>query len=387
MERWLSKSRVLLGVCGVLLIAALNRGDPMVYGMFLFLAVVSFLGFLLPWLSLQSTTIHLMASEREITENTGCDLNMVVERKTRWPAFMVNIETEWAWASQRLVLSQTLPIVPVGRTTDLGQLAQFPCRGYYELMAVRLSSGFPLGLIRAQRSVWRPQVHLHVLPKGQVVQWPLPWEATDDPLGELTVRRTGSSFELGMLRTYQYGETLGRVSWRASARAGKLVIQHFQQSGSIRLRVVVDVPDEPDMGDPDSAGEQAIRLAAGVCDAALGSRAQLWLYLASNVQALHDATTVGRALAQAMPSDTGLMQSMAQVAIDAARGEQVAVVISSHFPAQPLLTPLSTLVAQGCRVLVCIALGRRTQPPELAQANLLQQTLEQAGFGTLMEAA
>lgn len=386
MERWLSKSRVLLGLCGVLLVAALNRHDPMVYGMFLFLAVVSFLGFVLPWLSLRSTTVRLDSGEREVTEGTHCDLNLLVERKARWPAFMVAVETEWAWASQRLVLSQTLPVVRAGRTPDLGQSVRFACRGHYELLAVRLSSGFPLGLIRAQHSVSRPQVHLYVLPKAQEVQWPLPWDVTDDPLGELTTRRTGHSFELGLLRPYQYGDALGRVSWRASARAGELVIQHFQQSGSVRLRVVVDVPREPALGDANSAGEQAIRLAAGVCDAALAHGAQLSVYLAADAPPLRDTPAIRRALASAMPSDAGLMPSLAQVAAETAAGEQVAVVIGSNFPAQELLAPLSALAAQGARVLVCIAQGRRATARELAQARLLKQTLEQAGFATYMEA-
>ena len=387
MERWLSKSRVLLGLCGVLLIAALNRRDPMVYGMFLFLAVVSFLGFFLPWLSLRATTVQLVPSDREVTEGSGCDLNLLVERKARWPAFMVAVETEWAWASQRVVLSHTLPVVRAGRAQDLGQWVRFPCRGHYELMAVRLSSGFPLGLIRAQHSLARPQIHLHVFPKAQAVQWPLPWEVTDDPMGEHTTRRSGPSFELGMLRPYQYGDALGRVSWRASARAGELVIQHFQQSGSIRLRVVVDVPHEPAFGNPDSAGEQAIRLAAGVCDAALAHDVQLWVYLPDNAQPLCDAAGIRRALAQAMPADGGLLASVAQAAGETAAGEQVAVVISSDFPAQLLLAPLSALAAQGARVLVCIAQARRSAEPALKQAHLLKQELERAGFATFMEAA
>jgi len=147
----------------------------------------------------------------------------------------------------------------------LGGVVHFPCRGFYQLNAVRLSSGFPLGLVSAQHGLPRPQIALHVLPKPLPVHWPLPWDVTEDPQGELSTRRMGQSFELGMLRPYQQGESVGRVSWRASARVGELVIQHFQQSGSMRLRVLVQAPSAPAWGDADSAGEQAIRLAAGVC--------------------------------------------------------------------------------------------------------------------------
>lgn len=387
MERWLSRSRVLLGLCAVLLIAALNRQDPMVYAMFLFLGVVSVLGFLLPWLSLRSTTVRLNAAgDIEVMEGAACNLNILIERAALWPAFMVDIETEWEWASQRIVLSQTVPVIRAGRAPDLGRLIQFPCRGHYELIAVRLSSGFPLGLIRARQTVSRPQIYMRVLPKAQPVRWPLPWDITEDPLGELTTRRMGQSFELGMLRPYQHGESVGRVSWRASARVGELVIQHFQQSGSVRLRVAVEVPHGTSLGDAVGAGEQAIRLAAGVCHAALDNSAQLFLYLEHLAEPVCDASAVLATLAEAEPSRNGFFPVIARMANATTPGEQVAVVVSSTCPAPELVLALAALAAQGCRVVVCIALGRRQVPLELAQAKALKQTVQQAGFTTLMEA-
>jgi uncharacterized protein (DUF58 family) len=387
MERWLSKSRVLLGLCAVLLMAALNRQDPMVYAMFLFLGVVSVLGFLLPWLSLRSTTVRLDgAADIEVMEGADCNLNILVERTAPWPAFMVDIETEWEWASQRIVLSQTVPVIRAGRAPDLGRLIQFPCRGRYELIAVRLSSGFPLGLVRARHTLSRPQIHLRVLPAAQPVQWPLPWDITEDPQGELTTRRMGQSFELGMLRPYQHGDSVGRVSWRASARVGELVIQHFQQSGSVRLRVAVEVPHGTSLGDATGAGEQAIRLAAGVCHAALNNSAQLFLYLEHQTEPVRDASAILPALAEAEPSGNGFFPVLARVTHATAPGEQVAVVVSSTCPGPELVLALGALAAQGCRVVVCIALGRRKVPLELAQAKALQKALQQAGFATLMEA-
>lgn len=386
MERWLSKSRVLLGLCGVLLVAALNRQDPMVYGMFLMLAVVSVLGLLVPWLSLRSMTVRLgEAFELDVMEGDDCDLGILVERTAPWPAFMVDIETEWEWASQRMVLRQTVSVIRRGRAPELSRLVQFPCRGNYELVAVRLSSGFPLGLMRAQHTLSRPNIHVRVLPQAQTMHWPLPWDVADDPLGELTTRRMGQSYELGILRPYQYGESVGRVSWRASARVGELVIQHFQQSGSIRLRVVLDVPREPALGNPDSAGEQAVRLAAGVSDAALAHGAQLYLYLQPVALTVLDGHAVRHALATAEPIGEALLSTLAQVAQDTAPGEQVAVLVSGDYPSATLLGPLGALTAQGCHVVVCIAVGRRASAADRTRASALRQTLEQTGFTTFLE--
>lgn len=387
MERWLSKSRVLLGLCGVLLVAALNRQDPMVYGMFLFLAVVSVLGFLLPWLSLSFMTVRLGSAEDvEIVEGVGCDLRISIERAAPWPAFMVTIETEWEWASNRVLLSQTIPVIRAGRVPDLGRLVRFPCRGRYELIELRLSSGFPLGLTRAHRTMPRRRIQLHVLPQPQVVHWPLPWDVAEDHLGELTTRRMGQSYELGVLRPYRHGEFVGRVSWRASARVGELIIAHFQQSGSIRLRVIVEIPRKPSLGVPDSAGEQTLRLAVGVCDAALAHGAQLFLYMDRDAAPMRDAVSVRRALARAVPTQTSLLDVVAQAARDAVPGEQIAVVVPGSCAEDKLVASVSGLSLQGCKAVVCIALGRRAAPSEVEQARGLQRALEHAGHTTFMEA-
>lgn len=385
MERWLTKSRVLLGLCGVLLIAAFNRHDPMVFGMFLMLAVVSMLGFLVPWLSLRTMSIQFAGEfDQEVQEGEACDMGLLVRRTAPWPAFMVDIEAEWEWASRRLILKQTVPVIHAKQAPALGQMVRFPCRGHYELVAVRMSSGFPLGLMRAQHSLSRPDIQVRVLPLAHNVQWPLPWDVADDPLGELTTRRVGQSFELGMLRPYQHGESVGRVSWGASARAGELVIQHFQQSGTIRLRLVMDLPREPVLGDAESPGENVVRVATGVGDTALAHGAQLFLYLSPEAMKVHDGVALRHALAEAVPS-VSLQTTLSQLAQEVAPGEQVAVVVACDYPAAQLLAHLHPIAARGCHAVVCIAPGRSPSGIQMPQAVALQKVMTEAGFATVLE--
>ena len=386
MERWLSKSRVLLGLCAVLLIAALNRQDPMVYAMFLLLAVLSCLGFVLPWLSLRSISIQLEGdAEIVVLEGAEFGLNLKIKKTSLWPSFMVDVETEWEWADKRFVLTQTIPIIRAGRSPDTEQWVRFSCRGCYALVSVRLTSGFPLGLIRVSQTFKRPNIHLRVLPQAQLVHWPLPWNITEDLQGERTTRRLESSFELGTLRPYQYGEFVGRVNWRASARIGELVIQYFQQQGSVRLRVVAEVPRGDSLGQATGSGEQAIRLCAGVCQAALAQSAQLFLYLEHIGEPVQVTSELLPALAQAMPSPLGFFPLLERAAIDSRQGEQIAVVINTNCAAEALLLTLDNFKARGCQVLVCIALGIRMTPAEHQQALGLQTSLERNGFFTWME--
>ena len=81
-----------------------------------------------------------------------------------------------------------------------------------------------------------------------------------------------------------------------------------------------------------------------------------------------------------------MSQVMARVAGETAAGEQVAVVVSSADPAEQLSASLSDLLARGCQVVVCIAIGRRTVAAGLAQAQALRRAASLAGAATFMEA-
>lgn len=397
MERWLSKAWVLVGLCGVLLLATVNRRDPMVYFMFLFLSICTLLGFVVPWLSLRGTVARLGAEGAlEVMEGEGCDVLLQLKRTSPWPAFMVDVVTEWEWAGRRLTFRQTVPVLRRRAAAAVGAQAQpvvFPCRGQYRLVSVRLSSGFPLGLVTARTQMPLPQaLSVHVLPRPVQVRWPLPWRVTADPLGDHTLRQAGPSYELGALRPYELGEAVGRVSWRASARAGELIIQHFHQTGSVRLWLLPQPPVPPDLGDAQSAAEQAVRLAAGVAEAAAAHGVQVRLKLPESDGAACDLGGIRRALAAMEPSPEGFAQTVATLAEQLRAGEQVAVVVADDTPPGTLMAALRPLRGRDCPVLVCVARApipdprRATQHAEQLQA--LRRAVEhQAGFACMVEGA
>lgn len=389
MERWLTKPRVLIALCGVLLAAALNRQDPMVYAMFLFLAVLSVLGFVLPWLSLRGMQVHtqVTAGGDELVEGQSSGLSLRVRRRAWWPAFMVDVETRWRWAGRVFVLRQTVPVIRGRRELDLGRELRFPCRGDYHLVGVTLASGFPLGLMRASLTLTPDDVRLLVLPRAQYLQESLDWSVCEDPQGEQTTRRLGQSSELGMLRKYEAGEFLGRVSWRASARVGELVIQHFQQSASPLLRLVAQIPTGAEAGDPAAPAEQGLRLVAGLCERALAEGVRLRVYLPPGPEPVQDAARLLPTLARAEPGSLELAQALSRAAQDLTAGEQIAVVVGANYPALQLLQELVAAGVQSWPVRVYIALAPRPAPTLLSMAQGLQQRLQQAGLAVHLEAA
>lgn len=380
MERWLSRPRVLLGLCVVLLMASLNRQSPMVYGMFLFLATVSALGFAMPWLSVRSMNLRWTDGlDAEVGEGEAFALDLWVQRRYRWPAFVVTVEAQWVWADRSSVYSQTFALIRSGDTPALQTGIRFPCRGHYRLAALRLSSAFPLGLMRAQQTVLHPRAQVRVLPRAQTLQAPLPRSVTEDPLGELSTRKLGASYEPGLLRPYQPGEPVGRVSWRASARAGELIIQHYEHSGALRLRVVSELPDGAATGRADSAAEQAVRLCVGVCDAAQAQGMRWRAYVPQRALPLRDPLALRRALAETPASPGSLMADVARAAAKAQPGEPLVVVVTAGGLARQVLPTLQTLVARGCPVRVYIALEPKASPGERGQADALQTQCEAAG--------
>lgn len=379
MERWLSKSRVLLAFSGVLLVSALNRRDPMVFGMFLFLATLSALGLLLPWLSLRSMRV-LADGTSEVVEGQPSKVQLLIERRAWWPAFMVEVQTHWQWGPKTLVLSHTLPLIRSRQRCELGHQITFPCRGDYRLTQVVLASGFPLGLVTARRRINQQGVSVLVLPRVQAVYLPERLNLSHDPRGNQATQRLGQSFELGNLRHYVAGEPVGRVNWRASARSGELVIQQFQQSGSPLLHVVTDIPSEREIGQPDAPAEQALRIVAGICEEAGKAGARVLAYVPQHAEPLRDPKAIGHALAGAMPGSLPLTEAISRACGRLSEGTQLLAVVSPRWNASLLLRELSVPALGRCPVIVYLATHPSQGVGDLALAPALAKTLAQAGF-------
>lgn len=318
MERWLTRPRVMVALCAVLLLASLNRRDPMVYAMFLFLSTLSTLGFLLPWLSLRGMTVKVStAGALPIDEGQSGGVQIELTRTAWWPAFMVEVRIAWRWAGRETGLQEVVPVVRRGRSVFIGHSMQFTCRGAYELAAIELASGFPLGLIRARRVLPPPVARIVVLPKAADWLQDLPSGLAEDAQGDHALRRLGHSMELGALRPYEAGEPLGRINWRASSRLGEIVIQHFQQSAQLQLRMLVALPSAPQAGVGTSAAEQAVRCAVGLCMAARRGGNRLRVFVPPQDSPLHEVEDIRAALAVAAPVGDvprHLLTAMAQAA-------------------------------------------------------------------------
>lgn len=379
MEAWLTKPRVLLALSAVMLAAALNRASPLFYGMFLFLLVLALLGLTLPWASMRRIEVRA-AGSGAATEGESPPLALSVAQRGWCPAVMVEVETYWAWAGHETVLRHVVPMLRRHREHDLGSRMRFPCRGRYRLREVRLVSGFPLGLFTAHRSMVFPDIAFVVRPRPADVVVPDPLPISADERGLHVTRRLGNSDELGALREYEVGDPVGRIHWRASARAGHLVIQHHLQSGSPLVRLAVEIPGGDEVGRADAPSEVAVRVAAGWCLAAQAAGLRLRAYLPTSTDPLMSADAMLDALAGAEPDSLPLADGLGRAGRDLRDGELLVVIVGTSCPAAMLTQALTAIRVDPAQVLVCVAIASADRDGRGAPGAPVADAVQQAGY-------
>jgi uncharacterized protein (DUF58 family) len=367
MARLPIRAIALPGLCSALLLATLSWPQPVLFACFVFASVVSLLGMLLPWLSLRGVDawVHADHEGRPVLH---------FRHRGGWPAAMVQVETHWRWGAREVVLRHAVPWLWRRQSRETALAAQFPCRGDYTLSMLKVSSGFPLGVVEPSKRLRTGDFRHLVLPRAGEADLPPAGHDVEDPHSEGVSRRLGQSGELHMLLPYRPGDPLRRAHWRASARSGSLVIQHFHQSGAPVMRLVCELPDAEESGHADAPAELAVRVAAGLVLQAAQAGMRVLAHLEPGRAAVSGAEAIYSELAAAGPAAPAGLAATLHSAIDAMRdGETLAIVLGTEAHAASLLESLSDSALRARTVSIFVA-QRRTGPCALADA------LRAAGF-------
>lgn len=147
------------------------------------------------------------------------------------------------------------------RLTYEGRITQ---RGRYQVGPARLSTSYPVGLMKSLR--WLPESdELLVYPRlGRLTRR---WQQLfpEGAHGSRRVdRRLGSAEgEFHNLRQWHEGDSQRWVHWRTTARRGEVMVRQFERHGTQDLLLLVDLwqPEEPDRAARENV-ELAVSLAA-----------------------------------------------------------------------------------------------------------------------------
>jgi len=158
------------------------------------------------------------------------------------------------------------PYVAQGESRRAGYQGVLAQRGVYFYQPVKLSSRFPLGLLRTMIRVDKPQ-KVVVLPS--VGKLSPVWHrllATDgDAAGGRQRSLTSGDGDFYGLREWSSGDSRSRIHWRTSARRQSLTVRQFERRKRSELVLFIDLW-EPAHPTPDDRTrvEEVIRFAATV---------------------------------------------------------------------------------------------------------------------------
>lgn len=162
------------------------------------------------------------------------------------------------------------PYLPAGTSLTADVELCFQRRGLVLQDSFGLRTQFPFSFLRKTRRVALAR---------QVVVFPA-IEPTDEffevlPLitGELEAFQRGRGYDLYRIRDYAPEDSARHVDWKASAKAGSLLVREFTREDERKLRIVFDNP-APGAA-PEAAYERAVSLAASLAWHFAGENSQL----------------------------------------------------------------------------------------------------------------
>ena len=175
--------------------------------------------------------------------------------------------------------SVVLPHVAAGGLVAAAYQVTLPQRGRYRFGPLRVSTRFPMGLVKATAKLKQFE---------RVVVWPRLGQLTPHWLELLDSRRLGRQTahcrqgpidgDYYGLREWRTGDSKRWIHWRTTAKLGKLAVRQFEQQQNQDLALVLDLwqPDPPRDEDRGRV-EIAVSFAATLVDelrgaAAAGSR-------------------------------------------------------------------------------------------------------------------
>lgn len=270
-RRRIAMPLVLVGLTLVVYCSALNRSQPLIWGVAAVLSASLVIGFAWPHWLVSRLTVRRSGPDKA-AEGKAISLDVTVENRGWLPRFMVEVV-------------DCLPFVGAGEgrvpgNVSLGLIGYIPnrdqrgfqvslvCekRGLYQLGPVGLSTSFPLGLSEARRGRREGMSTLIVYPEiFQIAAWPLQGAPNLVHRGGHFLPSGAGSAEFRSLRDYRRGDNPRHVHWPTSARLSQLMVKEYEPLASPCLYLVLDLAADANVGQGKHATlEYAVKVTASL---------------------------------------------------------------------------------------------------------------------------
>lgn len=170
-------------------------------------------------------------------EGDRFDVHLALTARRGYSTFMLEERVP-----ERLGKTVKVPVSKIGRgnTIEFGYALRCARRGVYQVGPLVAVAQDPLGMFQRETVICEP-FELLVHPRVEVVSDRALVRAHEDPPIRPPISRpwpSGSEF-YGM-REYVPGDDVRRIVWRASARAGTLMVKEFEQGITDKITLVLD---------------------------------------------------------------------------------------------------------------------------------------------------
>lgn len=184
-----------------------------------------------------------------------------------------------------------LPHLVAGRQQTVSYRGRLMKRGRYRFGPLRMSSRFPLGLVRRTVIVDESDTLL-VCPRLGRLKDSWHAESRTEQAGVQTSRSRRGLIEGDFygLRDYRAGDSRRWIHWRTSARRGSLTVREFERQQEQDLAILLDlwVPDEPTDEQRDNVELAVSFVATAVAEQCHRGGSRLWVGTAGESETVFD---------------------------------------------------------------------------------------------------
>lgn len=229
---------VYLGAVGVLVLAAVNTGNNLLFMVLAcMLAGILISGFL-SHVVLRDVEMTLTLPEHIFAEQPLLATVELRNEKPVWPSFSLRVMGEGG-KNPAQILTRPVYFPYIRRLGDAAQKVElvFPRRGVYRQDSFGIRTKFPFGFLEKTKRVESPLeivVYPRVRPAEQF------YEVLPLLSGEMVSFYRGRGHELHSLRDYQPMDSARYVDWKVSAKRGSLMVREFAREDERRLILVLD---------------------------------------------------------------------------------------------------------------------------------------------------
>lgn len=212
-------------------LASFNTGNNLIYLIFAMMTAILAASFLLLWLNLRGLSIHLNVNAPVFAAwDTQAELTITNTRRLL-PAYSLRIAFPESIEGEGF-----LAYVPAGGSAVVSVPIAFPMRGIVRYSGFSASSSFPFIFFTGTRRL-RSEGEVLVYPEIKDV---LPMDMDAGAHGGQASVRKGKGDELLSIRAYREGDDMKHVHWKATARAGSVMVREFAEDAPRTLTIVLD---------------------------------------------------------------------------------------------------------------------------------------------------